>query len=414
MLQLRHGGAKTISIQGHVANYRGQHLTMPAWQRKGQKIWESDYKSYLVESIMVRIDIPKIYLGTLRDTPDKTLIIDGGHRTRCLTEYMDNTFPWESGESKIYYSEVPKDLRNTRAMTVQERTHFDNYQLTLVCYQDISEKEARMIFNRLQNAAPMAMADIVNSYESDLVEFFREDIRPWLLRGNEDYKHLKGCPLKHPDTNEDLYQFLSWYTIINPNDSNDKTPEQNALEHIEMGKGREENECFRFLREFDDATLTSAKMSRFKDTLETIMRFLKENPKLNNCEIASLMYAMMYLPRFSTDRFVAFMGDVVRYKSLDSESNKQFKMGLGTLAIAKKTERDTLNTEYGGSIGTWQKSKLQHGMGIGNMVIRHALLKDYSVEEEQENAPYVDGNALESFVMPHVLVDIGAQRQPVT
>jgi len=370
---------------------------MPAWQRKGQNIWESDYKSDLVGSIMCGIDIPKIYLGSLRDTPDKTLIIDGGHRTRCLAAYMENIFPWKAGESKIYYSEVPKELRNTRVMTAQERTHFDNYQLTLVCYQDITEKEARMIFNRLQNAAPMAMADIVNSYESDLVEFFREDIRPWLLRGNEDYKHLKGCPLKHPDTNEDLYQYLSWYTIINPNDTNEKTPEKNALEHIVMGKGREVNKCFRFLRDFDDSTLTSAKMTRFKDTLQTILAFLKCNTKLNNGEIASLIYAFLYLPNFSTDTFTHLIEDVSRFKTLDNESNKQFKAGLPDIALASKEKRDTLNTHYGGGIAKWQQSKQQAGMATINMVIRHEILKEYCVEEAPEHVPYVEGEALGEF-----------------
>lgn len=398
---LRHGGAKTITIQGHVANYQAKHLAMPSWQRKGQKIWESDYKSDLVGSIMEGIDIPKIYLGKLRDTHNTTLIIDGGHRTRCLTAFMDNLFPWEHADSKIYYSEVPRVLRDNRVMTVQERTHFDNYTLTLVTYLDITEQNARMIFNRLQNSAPMAMADIVNSYESDLVDFFREDIRPWLLRGNEDYKHLKGCPLKHPDTNEDLYQYLSWYTIIHPNDSNGKSLEQNALEHIVMGKGREGNQCFRFLREFDDSTLTTEKKTHYKDTLQEIFTFLQNNRKLNNGEIASLIYAFLYLPPFSTEKFSNLIGDVSKFKTLENESNTQFKLGMSGIAHAKKKESDTLNTHYGGGIAKWQQSKQQAGMATTNMVIRHDILKEYCVEDAPEHVPYVEGDALGDFVIPH-------------
>jgi hypothetical protein len=400
--RLKHSGAKSIPIQKHVANYRSRHLALPKWQRNGQKIWEGEYKSDLIESIMYGIDIPKIYLGTLKGKPER-LIIDGGHRTRCLDSYMNNKFPWkESGTGAlVYYSECPHETRNNRVMTNVEKSWFDNYELTVLCYEGVTEKEARMIFNRLQNAAPMAMADIVNSYESDLVEFFRDEVRPWLLKGNDEYKHLKGCPLKKPDTNEDIYQLLSWYTIINPVEHNDKSPEENALENIEMGKGREGNKCFGFLKNFDDTTLTQAKMTKFKENITVLTDFLKDNQKFNNAEISSFLYARLYVPNFSQDKFVEFMEKVKLYKALDSESNKKFKLGQTALAQAKKTERDELDTEYGGCIEKWQKSKQQNGMRDANMDTRNEVLKTHCVDDGvAEVEPFVEGDALEQFVTP--------------
>jgi len=128
--RLRHNGAKSIWIQQHVANYRSAHLALPKWQRNGQKIWEGDYKSDLIESIVYGLDIPKIYLGILEGKHQR-LIIDGGHRTRCLDAYMANKFPWDCQGTLVYYATLPKDTRNNRVMTDDERSWFDNYQLTV-------------------------------------------------------------------------------------------------------------------------------------------------------------------------------------------------------------------------------------------------------------------------------------------
>lgn len=392
--QLTHTGAKSISIQAHVANYVNQHLNLPPWQRKGQKIWEGEYKSDLIESIMSGIDIPKLYLGLLNSLPERPLIIDGGHRTRCLVAYMENKFPWENEDgTRVFYSEVSTSTRASRVMTNEERAYFDNYQLTIITYVDIDEKQARTIFNRLQNAAPMAMADVVNSYESDLIDFFRDDVRPWLLNGNEDYKHHKGLPLKHPDTNEDIYQMLSWFTIINP-EENHRSLEENALMNIEMGKSRENNLCFKYLRNFDDSSLTQQTKNKFKATITSLMSFLERNPKMNNlADIATYIYSIHYLPQFSEDMFRDFLAVVVKMKALENEAKKKFKTGQQALANAKQDEKNNLNAEYEGKPELWLKSKAQNGMKDANMRIRNDIVRIFCLEdgEQEEVEEYIEG-----------------------
>jgi hypothetical protein len=400
---LNHDGAKSISIQSHVANFKCSRLSMPAWQRNGQKIWQGEYKSDLIESIMYGIDIPKIYLGVLHSEGPrgKPLIIDGGHRTRCLTAFMANIFPWEYKKEKIFYSEITgNETRSSRVMTYEERGYFDNYQLTLVTYTDITEKQARTIFNRLQNAAPMAMADVVNSFESDLVEYLRDEMRPWLLDGRDDYKHHKGLPLKAPETNEDLYQMLSWMTIVHP-EHNEHSLEENAMKNIEMGKSREGNLCFKYLRDFDESSLTEPIKNRFKRSVVSVINFLKTNPKLNNLgDMATFIYSTLYTPNFSTDQFVAFLNAVSSYKSLESESKKRFKQGQTTLAQQKKNERDTLNATYDGNLEKWIKSKAQNGMRDVNMRIRNNIVNEFCIrmplpQEDDDMENYIEGDDLE-------------------
>ena len=396
--QMKHTGAKSISIQAHVANYMSQHLHLPQWQRKGQKVWEGEYKSDLIQSIMMGIDIPKLYLGLIDTMPERPLIIDGGHRTRCLEAYMKNTFPWVlEDDTQVYYSETPTSTRGARSMTHEERSYFDNYDLTLITYTDITEKQARNIFNCLQNAAPMAMADVVNSYESDLVEFFRDDVRPWLLNGNPDYKHNKGLPLKHPDTNEDIYQFLSWFTIVNPMDDNDRSREENALSNVEMGKNRENNLCFKFLRNFDDSRLTQQAKTNFKGTITSVISFLERNPKMNNlADLATYIYAIHHIPNFSEDMFKDFLTVVIKMKSLENEAKKKFRTGQPTLATTKQEEKNILNATYEGKPELWLKSKAQNGMKGDNMKARNDIVRTFCLEDSEPDdaEDYIEGEDL--------------------
>jgi hypothetical protein len=223
-------------------------------------------------------------------------------------------------------------------------------------------------------------------------------MRPWLLDGRDDYKHHRGLPLKAPETNEDLYQMLSWMTIVDP-EHNDNSLEENALKNIEMGKSREGNLCFRYLRDYDESRLTASVKSKFKGTIVSVIELLKINPKLNNlADIATFIYSTLYTHMFSTDQYVVFLNAVASFKSLESESKKRFKQGQIILANQKKSEKDALNAEYDGKLERWIKSKAQNGMRDINMKIRNDIVNEFCIEEFDDAAngdEYIEGDDLE-------------------
>lgn len=396
MPQFNHGGAKCIKIPAHVNNYNLGKLTMPVWQRNQQKIWNGDYQSELIQSILWGIVIPMIYFGKLIGTV-KPIIIDGGHRTRTLVSFMKNEFSVRIGSDNVYYDTLPADTRGSRVLDESEKSNFDNYKLTTVCYEEITEKEARTIFNLLQNAVPMTMPDIINSFESDLVSWFRT-FRAELLGEKENYKHLKGMKLPHPDTNGDLYQFLSWFTIINPPENSDKSDEENALENIEMGKDRT-SKCFKFLQAFPDSTLTQEKMAKFRDQINVLISFLKENQKLCSSwagDIPTFIYSDIYVDNFSHEKFKDILESVKRFKGLDEEQAKRCRAGQLTIGGQKQVERDDLNEEYGGDLEKWVKSRAQNPSGEKGMKIRNEIVKQWCVNDEEDVA-IVSGDEIEEI-----------------
>jgi len=197
---------------------------------------------------MMGIDLPKIYIG---DIPGLgKVIIDGGHRTRAFNAFLKNEFPISINGNMVYYDSCPTTTRDMRIMTEEEKNHINNYKLTFCIYDSLDESMGRKIFNKLQNAVPMSVPDVVNSFESELVDTIREMLDFEVIEGitvRESFDLLKSLP--KPDNNEDLYQLLSLTTICWPNVSDNKQME--SLKWIEKGTTRNSS-CYQYLQKFDD------------------------------------------------------------------------------------------------------------------------------------------------------------------
>ena len=334
--------------------------------------------------------IPILYMGKIKDD---VIIIDGGRRTRTLNEFIKNQFYWNCNGKNVYYSDTPKETRNSRIMTNQEREYFDNYKLTVITYIDISEKQARIVFNRLQNSAPMTMADVVNSYESNLIDFLRDTVRPTLLGGREDYKHIKGLSLKPPDTNEDIYQLLAWYTIVNPLSDETKT----EMDHIEMGKGRSGNRCFDYLRRFNEDYLTDQTNKLFLNTINQVIDIVKQEPNSYKSgmksDIPTLIYSLLYIPSFSYQKYHGLLKDILSYKQYEKSYKDAIQKNNLQIAQAQKASKERLNNKYEGSLSDWLKSRAHNPSNKSNMLLRDNIVRKYCLSD----LSFIEGEPLETI-----------------
>ena len=372
-----------ITVLDYIQNFINRLYGLPRWQRGQQDIWTKEYRSKLIESIMEGIDIPKIYIGKIID--GGKVIIDGGHRTRALHDFMENKFSIEVGNEKVFYSEISSQsgVRGRRVMTEDEKSSIDGFKLTIVTYDEITEKEARMIFNRLQNAAPMTMPDIVNSWESPLVDYIHS-LKDMVINGETLYQHFentKGLP--KPDNNEFLYHCLSLFTIINPSLESSESDSKNAMKFLEKGKNRN-SMCFKFLQEFENYSdeVTDTMKARFRDAIENLISFLINYNKNSKLQIpigdqATFIHSYLWIQNFSKGEFEVFINKVNEFKTLDSESKKLFKKGQRALADSKATQMEQLDTDNGMNISKWIKSRASNPTGYDSMKDRMDLVKDY-------------------------------------
>ena len=246
--------------------------TYPSWQREFN--WPHSYKEDLILSLLNNIDIPKIYIANIIDS-DKSFIIDGSHRTKTIQEFKMNKFPVIDNDGKhIYYSET-NGQKDSMILNRRAKKHFDNYKLTIITYDDIEEKECRTIFNRLQNARPMDIEDVINSYESDLVSFMREFINE-KINGKtikEYFKEIKGLS---EDKTKVMSQLISWFSIIFPVEIVRKCIDlkQNAMRCITKGKKNDSPLLDDYIKKYDkDITQEQGKI--FKNEIEFIINYIK-------------------------------------------------------------------------------------------------------------------------------------------
>jgi rubredoxin len=117
--------------------------TQPDFQR--YEVWSTQKKSALIESILLDLPIPQVYLA---EEPDNSsVVVDGQQRLTAIFRYMNNEFGLTGVASKIEgkkFSELGIDL--------QEK--IENYALRVVKIRKESDPEVRfMMFQRLNEGS---------------------------------------------------------------------------------------------------------------------------------------------------------------------------------------------------------------------------------------------------------------------
>lgn len=197
----------------HSRYKRGRLNIQPSYQRK--YVWDVKKASQLIESILLGIPIPIIYLA--EDQDGHVNVIDGQQRLTSLFSFIDGKFP--SGRTfKLTGMNVFSDLQGKTFKDLsdaQQSTIFE-YPLRTITFTKDSDPELQYeIFSRL-NTGSVALNDqelrncIYRGPFNDLIKDLAE---------NEDFRKLLGLKEAHPRMKdvELVLRFLSFYkkTYIN-------------------------------------------------------------------------------------------------------------------------------------------------------------------------------------------------------
>lgn len=172
-----------IPIRYFQREFSEGYRILDKWQRCDR--WILSYKMDLIISILSGNDIPKIMEYTLvGDNMKRKRILDGGHRTRCIDEYINGEFGVKIGENYYFWTllggeEDKEKERNTSKnkniiLSDEYKHRFMDYKLTITTYIDLTDKEARERFNELNHCNPMNNTEVINSHCSILVDTLRE------------------------------------------------------------------------------------------------------------------------------------------------------------------------------------------------------------------------------------------------
>jgi hypothetical protein len=149
-------------VAGLVKRMRNEDVTIPTFQRA--YVWDQEDASAFIESLLLGLPIPGVFLATEKDT-NKLLVIDGQQRLRTLQFYYDGFFDPKMGDEKkkvFKLIEVQAQLEGKTYATLSEndRRRLDNSILhaTIIKQESPQDGDTSIchIFHRL-NAGGMIL-----------------------------------------------------------------------------------------------------------------------------------------------------------------------------------------------------------------------------------------------------------------
>lgn len=176
-------------------NHREEIDFSPPYQRRG-RLWSTDDKGFLIDSIINGFDVPKLYLAdfqfgqsALNKLRLPYAIIDGKQRLEAVFDFFESKlalrydFKYRKDESLELGNLSLKDLKRTFPKIAEE---FENASLDIMSVFAEDEADINEIFVRLNKSKPLTGAEVRNAMAgpvSNLVrllashEFFLENVK---------------------------------------------------------------------------------------------------------------------------------------------------------------------------------------------------------------------------------------------
>ena len=324
-------------------------IKFPRWQRFDK--WVGSYEPDLIKSVLSNKDIPKVFISHYKEDPisyleggeqsgaqeDGDWVIDGGHRLRAFVRYKNNEYSlpiFSDGEIfDVYYNDVPHRRNHARPLSANEKTQFDNYQLNLTHYTNMSETQAREKFNVLNHSRPMTIGEKLNSINRPLVDFLRDQAYQRYPNGDDlihKFKKMRGKAFSKISEHEFLVTLYSIWSIVNPRGTGEDRANK-ELEHCKVN----DKELEYIMEEYEDVLIQENEVLQFEVALDSIFHLDQElNRKAT--KKAFMLSALVHMSDNSktSAEFITmtdtFATNQVEWTSIQSDKNKLINSGEST------------------------------------------------------------------------------------
>jgi hypothetical protein len=146
----------------------------PTYQRSA--VWKPDQKQLLIDSILRKIDIPKIYLRETSGDGFTYEIVDGQQRMRALWEYLSNQYSLSDEAEQLLIGDSLYDVSGSKYVDLPPKVKIERihkYTLDVVIIQQATEDEIADLFYRLNNGTPLKPAEVRNAMPGEMTKTIR-------------------------------------------------------------------------------------------------------------------------------------------------------------------------------------------------------------------------------------------------
>lgn len=152
-------------------------VTNPPYQRNGD-VWSLEKKQLLIDSIINRYDIPKLYFHQYaRDEARRTgktyAVIDGRQRLETIIKFIEGNFPLSDEFEYLEDATVEAAGMNYSELAQKYpkiKSRFDSFSLPIVTVETDDLELIEDMFSRLNEAVPLNAAEKRRAIGGDLVK----------------------------------------------------------------------------------------------------------------------------------------------------------------------------------------------------------------------------------------------------
>jgi hypothetical protein len=173
----------------------------PEYQRQGD-IWSKEKRQLLIDSILNRYDIPKLYFHKLgreyvKKTGKEYAVIDGRQRLEAIFDFMNGEF--ELADDFDYLLDESVDARGLNYNDLAKnypriKQRFDAFNLPIICVETDDLELIEDMFSRLNEAVPLNAAEKRNAIGGTMARTITDvSKQPFFAKkvafGNGRYQH---------------------------------------------------------------------------------------------------------------------------------------------------------------------------------------------------------------------------------
>ncbi|RYE20315.1 MAG: DUF262 domain-containing protein [Sphingobacteriaceae bacterium] len=152
---------KNFKIKDIIALKSEINLT-PIYQRGS--VWSAKKRKLLIDSILMGIDIPKIYFRNISDALYKFEISDGQQRLRAILDFIDDKYKLD----RCVVNNIDFSGKKYSEFSSDEKDIISNYELTISTIEEATSLEVRTLFSRLQMGEHLIPSELRNALASNV------------------------------------------------------------------------------------------------------------------------------------------------------------------------------------------------------------------------------------------------------
>lgn len=155
----------------------------PVYQRKGH-IWTDRQKQYLLDSILNKFDVPKLYMAdftflnsALNSSKKKYAVIDGKQRLLAIHDFFNDKFTL--ARDFVFFDEPDLKLGGYSYSDLIKNhpkigRKIDNYSLSIMSVITDDEAKINELFVRLNSSKPLTGAELRNAMVGSVPDLIRK------------------------------------------------------------------------------------------------------------------------------------------------------------------------------------------------------------------------------------------------